>query len=133
MNRLFFFQLMCHNNANFFVPVFATWFLGGRASVVSPILSATNLSKQLSTVDIRHIFCAPCSVESVIEGVKILNALRSNEQIKVFLKSLNELKLFISKLNTLKIYFVNSCSPNNNNKIMIIRVICCKTSMDRNL
>ncbi len=78
---------MCHNNANFFVPVFATWFLGGRASVVSPILSASNLSKQLSTVDIRHIFCAPCSVESAIEGVKILNAERAKEQIKVFLKS----------------------------------------------
>ncbi len=109
---------MCHNNANFFVPVFATWFLGGRASVVSPILSATNLSKQLSTVDIRHILCAPCSVESVIEGVKILNAERAKEQIKVLTKkSYHELKWFLSQLNTFQIYFVNSFSTNNNKKI----------------
>ena len=74
---------MVHNNVDFFCPVFATWFLGGSASVVSPILSPGNLAKQLSTINIRHIFCGPASIATVIEGIKLLNSGKEENQIKV--------------------------------------------------
>ena len=77
------FQLMCHNNVDFFVPVFATWFLGGRTSVVSPMTTPTNVAKQLSTIDIRHVFCAPASLDSVVNAVDILNHGKAESQIKV--------------------------------------------------
>ena len=74
---------MCHNNVDFFVPVFATWFLGGRASVVSPMTTPTNVAKQLSTIDIRHVFCAPASLETVVRAVDILNDGKAENDIKV--------------------------------------------------
>ena len=74
---------MCHNNVDFFVPVFATWFLGGRTSVVSPMTTPTNVAKQLSTIDIQVVFVAPASLDNVVQAVDILTDGKAENEIKV--------------------------------------------------
>ena len=77
------FQLICHNNVDFFVPVFATWFVGGRTSVVSPITTSQNIAKQLSTLDVRHVFCGPCSVDGVVKAGDSIKLMATNRPYEV--------------------------------------------------
>jgi hypothetical protein len=89
--------MFVNSNINFFCPVFASWFLGGCVSVVSPVMMPSNLSKQLSSIQICHIFCGPCSIKTVIQGIRIMNENKSEKEIKVYL--IKKLKLPISKEN----------------------------------
>ena len=77
------FQLLVNSNVHFYCAVLATWFLGGCVSVVPPLLRPVNLAKQLHAVDIKHVFCGPCSVENVVRGIQVLNKNKSEDQIEV--------------------------------------------------
>ena len=77
------FQLLVNSNVHFYCAVLATWFLGGCVSVVPPLLRPLNLAKQLHAVDIKHVFCGPCSVENVVRGIQVLNKNKSEDQIEV--------------------------------------------------
>ena len=52
-------------------------------SVGSPILSSVHLAKQLSIINIRHIFCGPSSIKTTIEGINIFNANKNEDEIRV--------------------------------------------------
>jgi hypothetical protein len=95
------FQLLVNSNVLFYCAVLATWFLGGCVSVVPPLLRPVNLAKQLHAVDIKHVFCGPCSVENVVRGIQVLNKNKSEDQIEVKLsKNISNLsnKFFAAKL-----------------------------------
>ena len=57
--------------------------LGSCVSVVPPLLRPLNVAKQLAAVSIRHVFCGPCSVENLVEGIRILNKNKKDGEIQV--------------------------------------------------
>ena len=77
------FQLLVNSNVDYFTAVFATWLLGSCVSVVPPLLRPLNVAKQLAAVSIRHVFCGPCSVENLVEGIRILNKNKKDGEIQV--------------------------------------------------
>ncbi len=94
------FQLLVNSNVHFYCAVLATWFLGGCVSVVPPLLRPLNLAKQLHAVDIKHVFCGPCSVENVVRGIQVLNKNKSEDQIEVKLS-----KILIFRTNFLQLRY----------------------------
>ncbi len=71
---------MVHNNVDFFIPVLATWLLGGVASVVNPNSSIKALADQLSSTGSTFVFSYPKIVDHILEAVN-LNKVRSNKQL----------------------------------------------------
>jgi len=82
-SKCFFLQLYVNSNVHFYCPVVAAWFLGGCASIVNPVLKPGTLAKHLAGTNIRHIFCGPCSVDVIIEGINIMNANKTEDQMEV--------------------------------------------------
>ncbi len=73
---------MIQNDVNYFNFVLGSWYLGASVSMTSPNLSPTNLSKQLSVVNMKVIFCNEYSLKNVEEGIAIFR--RSSDKPQVW-------------------------------------------------
>ncbi len=72
---------MIQNDVNYFNFVLGSWYLGASVSMTSPNLSPANLSKQLSAVDMKVIFCNEYSLKNVAEGIEIFRISSGDIQV----------------------------------------------------
>ena len=106
-----------NSNVDYFTAVLATWLLGSCVSVVPPLLRPLNVAKQLAAVSIRHVFCGPCSIENLVEGIRILNKNKKDVEIQVPNRCPVELLQYIDDCTlpmSVKVLLPDTVEPNAN-------------------